>query len=274
MESGIYKIVNIKNNKFYVGSSKNLMNRWKEHSYSLRKNKHINCILQRAWNKYGEQSFNFEIIESCSPYLLYEREQFYLDLLKPPYNIGVNATGGDNLTNNPNRKDIIQKIVIGLYHRYEKMTENEKKEKSDNLKGEKNPNFGNAWTEDMKKIASLRTIEYFKNNQHYKKGKIHNEIFGEEKAKEISDKISEFASTRIGEKNPFYGKHHSEETKKNSSVRRKDKYYGEQNIHFLIDDKEYKSLGDASKELNIPITTIRWRIKSKNKKFNNYRYKE
>lgn len=75
------------------------------------------------------------------------------------------------------------------------------------------------------------------------------------------------ASRKTGDKNPFFGKHHSDETKDKIRDIRKGKYSGEQNIPFFIDGKEYTSLGVASKELSIPITTIRWRIKSEN-----YRY--
>lgn len=272
MKSGIYKIVNIKNNKIYIGSSKNIENRWKEHTTSLRRNKHINCILQRAWNKYGEDSFEFQTLENCSQEQLFEREQYYIDELKPEYNIGLSAFGGDNLTNNPKRVDIIDKIVSGLYKRYENMTDEQKKERSDNLKGDKNPNYGNSWTEEMRKSMSDKVIEYFKNHDHYKTGKNHKEIFGEERAKEISDKISKFASTRTGEKNAFYGKHHSEKTKNDAKERRKGKYFGEQNIPFSIDGKKYDSLGVASKDMGIPITTIRWRLKSNNIIFSGYTY--
>lgn len=51
--------------------------------------------------------------------------------------------------------------------------------------------------------------------------------------------------------------------KKKLSEQRKGKYNGNQNIKFTIDDIEYFSLGDASNKLYIPITTIKWRLKSK-----------
>lgn len=272
--SGIYKIVNIINNKFYIGSSKELNRRWSEHKSELKHNKHINIILQRAWNKYGIDCFNFEIIEECDVNILLEREQFYIDTLKPKYNIGLKSSGGDNLTNHPNRIEIIQKMAIGVRNRHLNRTDEERRLYSERYKGNKNPNFGNSWTDDMKKSASLRTKEYFKTHKSYKIGKKHNEIYGEEKAKEISRKMSEIASTRIGNKNSFFGKSHSDETKKKMSDKRIGKYYGEQNIPFSIDGKEYNSLGLASKELSIPIPTIRWRIKSKNKNFENYQYKK
>ena len=59
----IYRIKNIKNDKSYIGQCiDEIVYRWREHRNSLRRNKHINCKLQRAWNKYGEASFAIETI--------------------------------------------------------------------------------------------------------------------------------------------------------------------------------------------------------------------
>jgi group I intron endonuclease len=63
MAMGIYKIINIKNNKFYVGSAVNFSRRKTRHFSELRTNKHNNKHLQAAWNKYGEVSFIFAIVE-------------------------------------------------------------------------------------------------------------------------------------------------------------------------------------------------------------------
>ena len=49
----------------------------------LNKNIHGNAHLQRAWDKYGESNFKFEIIEECEPVVRFEREQFYLNTLNP-----------------------------------------------------------------------------------------------------------------------------------------------------------------------------------------------
>lgn len=272
MESGIYKIKNILTGEFYIGSSKCLKRRWIIHSYKLKKGNHANIILQRAWNKYGEDNIKFEVIEFCEKDKLFEREQYYLDDLKPKYNISFKADGGDNLTNHPDRDNIIKKMAKTNKEKYEKLSENEKIKYSEKYKGMKNPNFGNKWTKEMRENMSKKIKEYFKNHQHYKTGKKHEEIYGEEKAKEINDKLSKTASSRIGDKNVFFGKHHSEKTKNHLREIRIGKYPGEQNIPFRIDGISYESLGTASKELNIPATTIRWRLKSKNPKFINYQY--
>lgn len=87
---GVYKITNTVNNKFYIGSSKDIENRWKQHIDALVKKEHGNTHLQNAWNKYGSQNFKFEIIEECDPSVQFEREQFYLNELKPFDESGYN----------------------------------------------------------------------------------------------------------------------------------------------------------------------------------------
>lgn len=72
--SGIYIILNKLNGKKYVGSSKNIYSRWMKHRALLRINKHYNPHLQNAWNKYGENSFLFSVLERCSAEILLEKE--------------------------------------------------------------------------------------------------------------------------------------------------------------------------------------------------------
>ena len=87
---GVYKITNMANGKFYIGSSNNIKNRWYQHENSLDAGIHGNPHLQNAWNKYGRHNFKFEIIEECAPELQFEREQFYLNTLNPFGDNGYN----------------------------------------------------------------------------------------------------------------------------------------------------------------------------------------
>lgn len=87
--SGIYCIINIKNSKKYIGSSKNIRQRLWSHRAELRHNKHENAHLQSAWNKYGEHNFDYYILENCDKSLLLEREQWYINIIKPEYNINL-----------------------------------------------------------------------------------------------------------------------------------------------------------------------------------------
>lgn len=86
-KSGIYRMINLTNNKVYVGSSVNLGRRFSSY-YSF---KYIDrwktSIICKALIKYGYAKFTLEVLEYCPVENLLEREQYYLDLLKPKYNI-------------------------------------------------------------------------------------------------------------------------------------------------------------------------------------------
>ena len=62
---GIYEICNLHDGKAtaYVGSTNNIHKRWGEHRARLRRSTHDNAYLQRAWLKYGEEAFAWNIIE-------------------------------------------------------------------------------------------------------------------------------------------------------------------------------------------------------------------
>jgi len=91
---GIYKITNKINGKVYIGSSNKVNIRWNNHKSSLRNNRHANEHLQRSWNRYGEESFIFEIIEAVEDdSQLLIREQFYIDFYKShDYIFGYNIS--------------------------------------------------------------------------------------------------------------------------------------------------------------------------------------
>ena len=77
MESGIYCIKNLKNQKRYIGQSKNIPIRIKSHLNSLQNNNHRNKHLQNSFNKYGEKNFIFEILEISSLEKLHFKIQYY-----------------------------------------------------------------------------------------------------------------------------------------------------------------------------------------------------
>lgn len=86
--SGIYAIYSACNDMIYIGYSGDITGRWKGHKTDLRGGRHRNPHLQRAWNLYGEDAFEFIILEECSVELLHVREQYHLDQYPKHYNCG------------------------------------------------------------------------------------------------------------------------------------------------------------------------------------------
>lgn len=95
---GIYKIANRINNKVYIGQSINIEARWREHKsdFKARRDRH-NVYFQRSWDKYGEENFEFEIIETCLKEDLDKREIYWVKHYKSSdTNFGYNADEGGN----------------------------------------------------------------------------------------------------------------------------------------------------------------------------------
>lgn len=78
--SGVYGIRNTATNKIYVGSAcYSIARRWTVHKMNLRRGKHTNKHLQRAWNKDGEEAFEFSILEECDAASCINTEQKWID---------------------------------------------------------------------------------------------------------------------------------------------------------------------------------------------------
>lgn len=102
---GIYKVTNKINGKIYVGKSIDIKNRWSRHiSESLVSEKlwkenyrHIRTPFHSAIRKYGEENFNWEVIEECPRDQLNDREKYWIkELFSNDRNVGYNVTmGGD-----------------------------------------------------------------------------------------------------------------------------------------------------------------------------------
>jgi group I intron endonuclease len=88
MKNVIYKIEILNTNKFYIGSAVNFKARKRIHLHQFRNNKHANKYMQRIFNKHGEDIFLFSIVEfDIAPEKLIEREQYFIDFLKPDLNL-------------------------------------------------------------------------------------------------------------------------------------------------------------------------------------------
>lgn len=105
---GIYKITSITSGKIYIGCASNVRTRINGHLYDLRKDKHNNSYLQRAWTKYGEENFIFEMIEKCDISDLHAREHYWVNEL----NCLDRSTGYNLKPTNPNGCSIHSEATI------------------------------------------------------------------------------------------------------------------------------------------------------------------
>jgi hypothetical protein len=90
------------------------------------------------------------------------------------------------------------------------LTDEQRKSKSKKMTGENNPFYGKKHTQE--------TLEKIRKNSseqepYIKKGQTFGDVFGEERAKEIKEKISKNHHDVSGKNNPMFGVKRSEETK-------------------------------------------------------------
>lgn len=267
--SGIYVIRNNVNGKVYVGSTKNFYNRKLTHFKLLKENKHWNIRLQRSFNVHGEEHFEFEIIERI-PYekeLIIERENYFILTMKSKehgYNI-ADASFGDCLSNHPFREEIIQKISKSVKENIAKLSEEERKIKF-GVYGERNGMSNRKHSSESKQLMSA-------GQKKYKLIHGHGAAKGCKMPESHRRKLSNFAKTRTGEKNPFYGREHSEESRRKIGTANSGKRPANAKI-IVIDNVEYKNRDEAEAVTGIKASTLYYRAKSNNPKFNNIYFKE
>jgi len=137
-KTGIYKWTNLKNNNCYIGSSTNLSVRISRYyNLNILIKYGQNSLINKALLKYGYSKFKVEILEYCDRSDLIKREQYYIDLLKPEYNILQKA--GSSL-GYKHTKESLAKISRTSAGRT--LNEETRAKMSAALKGEQNPMFG------------------------------------------------------------------------------------------------------------------------------------
>lgn len=182
-KSGIYKIINKINNKYYIGSAFNLDKRFKRHIRNLRSNKHTNPHLQSAWNKYGESNFKFIIVKYTDINKLISEEQIALDICKQlpssNYNISYGATSPMlGRKHSPETRAKIKENWKHISHPMigKKHSDETKKRWSMLRKGQfvgiKNPmygkqgaNFGKTFSKETREKMSKNSAKYWSGRQ-------------------------------------------------------------------------------------------------------------
>lgn len=199
--SGIYSITNKINNKCYYGSAKNIRNRWQEHRRLLNKNKHYNGYLQRAWNKYGADNFEFKIEQITLPQNLVSIEQYFIDWtrLAPHlfYNIAEDATSP--MLGRKHTKETRQKMSIF------QMTNNKGRKHTKEAK-EKNriSHIGKQHTKQSIELLSINNARYWKGKKRSDEDKKKMSDAKKGRPTWASTHKEEMAKRMIGDKNPDY----------------------------------------------------------------------
>lgn len=175
MNSGIYLLYNIYNGRKYVGSSRSLGHRKSCHFSGMARGDHENYKIQKECNTYGIEAFRWCVLEHCEVAELLAREQWWIDSLKPEYNILQTATS--HLCSETEKRKLSRRI------------------QAEKIRGRKQPQ-----EEKNKRAQSLRehwALPQFKGTKKV----------SEEQKKVLREK-------NMGENNPNWGLHRSVETKK------------------------------------------------------------
>ena len=91
--TGVYQIECLKNKKKYIGVSKDIKKRWTQHRSSLHKGFHHSNDMQKDYNLYGENYFEFKIIKECSYTEAKALEEQLIQTNQPEYNAYTNGKG-------------------------------------------------------------------------------------------------------------------------------------------------------------------------------------
>lgn len=194
---GIYCWTNKVNGKKYIGQAVNL---------KARKRKFCNWnnliyagdYINQARIKYNSNEYwDYEILEYCDEQQLNDREIYYISFYKTNIKeFGYNLTEGGSLGYT--------------------FTEDVKQKLSERMKGKNNPMFGKCLSEEhKKKISKGNKGKSISEETKRKMSEFHK---GLTMSKDIKLKISNTLKGRYtGENHPFFGKHHSEDTRKKIS---------------------------------------------------------
>lgn len=275
----IYMTINLINNKFYIGKdAKN-----DETYYGSGK------ILKQAIKKYGKENFIKLVIEEClSEIELCEREIYWIEFynsIKNGYNIALGGKGGDTITNHP-YKDIIaeehsRKMKLKEYNtrtgkKFGKLSDETKDKIRKKLIGKSWGNHTDASKEKISKKAKGRIVS------QETKEKISQAKIGKNWGNHSKETLELLSFLKIGSKNPFYGKKHTDEAKKiisdknkypkseDTKIKLKEAlvcYYNKGNKpsntkKIYIDGEIFLGYTEASIATGLTISQIRNRIKS------------
>ena len=187
---GIYCVTNKVNGKKYFGQSTDIERRKKDYFiYGKFPNDH----LKNAFNKYGKENFDFEIIKCCKEKYLDRFEKLYIRIndtmnSKKGYNKEAGGCLNKHLSNETKKK-------ISDAHTGKKLSAEHCKKMSEAFSGENNPFYGQKHTpESLNKMSEAKSCE-------------NNPMYGQKHTPETRKKMSENHKDNSGENHPMWGKY-------------------------------------------------------------------
>lgn len=135
---GIYCIINIINHKRYIGASKNVKSRMEHHRVILKSGNGVNWYLQKEYDQFGKDKFEYIILEECAKENLYSRELYFINYYQTNntnygYNLSTKNIGALEYEHPPDITQRISSALIGIKGR--KVSKEERESTSRKLQG-------------------------------------------------------------------------------------------------------------------------------------------
>jgi len=213
----IYKVTNIINNKSYIGQT--------QFSLEQRKRSHIiegrndNLYFHNALKKYGDEKFNWSVIESCeNKEELDEMEFHYIKQYNTISPNGYNLTyGGEGSHGRKLSNETIEKIRKSLKG---------KKRSKESIEKQSKAQLGRIpWNKGLSKESNISLMVISeKTKSNHNSGKIKCYLSNRKGVKLTEEHKQKIRLNQIGENNSFYGKKHDQEIIKNTMS-----HFGEDN---------------------------------------------
>lgn len=240
-QSGIYAITNVINGKRLIGQSKCLKRRWAEHRKLLDRNSHCNPYLQNSWNKYGKDSFEFQVLSLCPVDILDSEEIRLIHEYKT-----TEEDFGYNLTTGGGRPVMSIETISRMKEAH---------------KGSKNYWYGKHLSEEHKSklrkahVGMKPSKEAIEKMSKAQIGRVHSEetkikIGLSNQGKHVGQKCSEetrrkMSESRKGEKNYWYHRPFPEEMRRKMSEAQK----GEKSFNFgkTLPEAQRRKMSESAK---------------------------
>ncbi|MDI9217788.1 MULTISPECIES: NUMOD3 domain-containing DNA-binding protein [Clostridium] len=220
--------------------------------------------MQRSYHKYNEENFIFTILHEIKDFKeVCELELSYLNSDEALYNISKESSGGDLISYHPNRDKIVEKMRNSSKNIWANLSEKERLERIEKVKGENNPNFKNRG-----KNSPLYGIPL--SEEHSKKISEANK--GKKLSEETRNKISEINRGRTPWNKGIQLGPLSPETKARLSKVLTGRECLEEQKPIVCEGYYFRSIRLAAKTYNVTSTAIITRIKSKTNKFSEFYY--